>query len=52
MIENAEIRVEFIPSEMQIANILTEALPNNSFRRLRESMSMRLCEQGHKWRKC
>ena len=39
--EKKEIDVEFIPTEDQVANILTKALPAPQFRKLRHAMGMR-----------
>ena len=43
MVENAEIQIEYVPSAMQKADILTKAQPKEDFKRLRESMGMRVC---------
>jgi len=48
MIEKGEIRVEYIASEIiQKADILTKALPKERFRRLRDSMGMRVNVNKH-----
>lgn len=40
MIQQGRIRVEYIPSERQIADIMTKSLPNGPFCRLREKLNL------------